>query len=169
MIMRIIKWLGLHDYLVLAAFAFIALGAWGFAKLMSEVREGDTQNFDQRIMQFVGAHRGSQEIEEMGRDITALGGVAVLSLVTIFAVAFLMMRRMWHAMWLLLAATCGGAIVTTIIKAMVDTAKMPGRDSHNDRRLAFELCGIYTPRQRVELDAAPRNIVGVVGVAMEEL
>lgn len=56
-----------------------------------------------------------------------------------------------------------------IIAAMVTTAKQPGRDSHNDRRLAFELCGIYTPRQHVQLDAAPRHVVGVVGVSMDEL
>src|SRR5256885_6916419 len=70
-------------------------------------------------MQQVGGHRGSQSLEEIGRDLTALGGVIVLSLITTFVVIFLMMRRMWHAMWLLLAATCGGAVVTTIIKDLV--------------------------------------------------
>ena len=34
---RVIRWLGLHDYLVLIALAFIALGTFGFVKLMAEV------------------------------------------------------------------------------------------------------------------------------------
>ena len=41
-VIRFIRWLGLHDYLVLAAIAFIAVGTYGFVKLLSEVREGDT-------------------------------------------------------------------------------------------------------------------------------
>src|SRR5947208_6370979 len=110
---RLVRWLGLHDYLVLFALAFIALGTYGFVKLMAEVRGENTARFDEWVMQQVGAHRGSLAMEEIGRDLTALGGVIVLSLITTFVVIFLMMRRMWHAMWLLLAATCGGAIVTT--------------------------------------------------------
>src|SRR5207249_3196286 len=85
----------------------------------AEVRGENTAQFDEWVMRQVGAHRGSQEMEEIGRDLTALGGVIVLSLVTTFVVIFLMMRRMWHAMWLLLVATCGGAIVTTLLKEIV--------------------------------------------------
>jgi undecaprenyl-diphosphatase len=116
---RLVRWLGLHDYLVIGALAFIALGTYGFVKLLAEVRGENTVKFDELVMQWVGQHRGSQSLEEIGRDLTALGGVIVLSLITTFVVIFLAMRRMWHAMWLLLAATCGGAIVTTIIKDLV--------------------------------------------------
>ena len=70
-------------------------------------------------MRYVGTHRGPPQMEEIGRDLTALGGVIVLSLLTIFVVIFLMMRRMWNAMWLLIIATAGGAIVTTILKVLV--------------------------------------------------
>jgi undecaprenyl-diphosphatase len=117
---RVVRWLGLHDYLVLVALGLIALGTYGFVKLMSEVRGEDTQRFDEAIMHWVGAHRGSDQMEEIGRDLTALGGVIVLSLVTASVVVFLAMRRMWGAMWLLIIATCGGAIVTSVIKDLVD-------------------------------------------------
>ena len=116
---RVIRWLGLHDYLVLVALAFIALGTYGFVKLMAEVRGENTATFDEQIMRYVGTHRGPPQMEEIGRDLTALGGVIVLSLLTIFVVIFLMMRRMWNAMWLLIIATAGGAIVTTILKVLV--------------------------------------------------
>jgi undecaprenyl-diphosphatase len=117
---RLVRWLGLHDYLVLLALAFIAVGTYGFVKLMAEVRGENTAQFDERVMHWVGTHRGSQNMEEVGRDLTALGGVIVISLVTACVVIFLAMRRMWGAMWLLLAATCGGAIVTTIIKDLIN-------------------------------------------------
>src|SRR3954451_354776 len=115
---RLVRWLGLHDYLVIVALAFIALGTYGFVKLLAEVRGENTAKFDELVMTWVGQHRGSQSMEEIGRDLTALGGVMVLSLITTFVVVFLIMRRMWHAMWLLLSATCGGAIVTTTIKEL---------------------------------------------------
>jgi len=115
---RVIRWLGLHDYLVLAAMAFIAVGTYGFVKLLSEVREGETTHFDVWVMEQVGRHRGSLEMEEIGRDLSALGGV-VLPMVVIFVAIFLMLRRMWHAMWLLLIATCGGALISGMIKDLV--------------------------------------------------
>jgi undecaprenyl-diphosphatase len=117
---RVVRWLGLHDYLVIGALGFIALGTYGFVKLMAEVRGENTAKFDELVMQWVGQHRGSMAMEEIGRDLTALGGVIVLSLITLFVVIFLILRRMWGAMLLLLAATVGGAIVTTIIKNLVD-------------------------------------------------
>jgi undecaprenyl-diphosphatase len=117
---RLIRWLGLHDYLVIAAIMLIAVGTYGFVKLMSEVREGETQGFDLRIMEWVGRHPGPQWMQEMGRDVTALGGVIVLSLVSVAVIGFLMLKRMWHAVWLLIAAICGGGILSGIIKGFVD-------------------------------------------------
>src|SRR3954470_15954410 len=105
---RVLRWLGLHDYLVLAAIAFIAVGTYGFVKIMAEVRGGETRAFDEYVMRWVAARPGPAWLEDIGRDITALGGVLVLTMVTIFVVIFLMMRRMWHAMWLLIAAAVGG-------------------------------------------------------------
>src|SRR3954463_5279043 len=116
---RVLRWLGLHDYLVLAAIAFIALGTYGFVKIMAEVRGGETQAFDEWVMQRVAAHPGPAWMQDMGRDVTALGGVLVLTLVTIFVVIFLMMRRMWNAMWLLIAASVGGGILTAVLKVFV--------------------------------------------------
>src|SRR6184192_3330984 len=97
---RIVRWLGLHDYLVLLALMFIAFGSYAFVKLMAEVRGENTEHFDEWVMHFVGAHRGSQNLEEIGRDLTALGVIIVISLVTASVVVFLMLRRMWGAMWL---------------------------------------------------------------------
>lgn len=67
---HLVRWLGLHDHLVLLALAIIALGTYGFVKLMAEVRGENTAQFDERVMRYVGAHRGSLEMEEIGRDVT---------------------------------------------------------------------------------------------------
>lgn len=39
------------------------------------------------------------------------------------------------------------------IKAMMDTAKMEGREGSNDRRLLFEMAGVYRPKQTIEVSS----------------
>jgi undecaprenyl-diphosphatase len=59
---------------------------------------------------------GPRWLQECGRDITALGGVTVLTLVTFSVAGYLLMARKFHAMWLVLIATFGGLIVSSILK-----------------------------------------------------
>jgi undecaprenyl-diphosphatase len=56
----------------------------------------------------------------MGRDLTALGGMAVLTLLTLAVTGFLWLRRMYGAMWLVMGATLGGLLVTTALKEWFD-------------------------------------------------
>jgi undecaprenyl-diphosphatase len=106
--------------MALIALLIVVIGTWGFIKLADDVAEGETQKFDTRIMEYVGKHRGPQWLEEVGRDLTALGGVAVLSLVTLGVAGFLFVSRKYHAMWLVLAATFGGLFISTALKWIVD-------------------------------------------------
>ena len=55
----------------------------------------------------------------MGRDITALGGIALLSIFTVTITAFLLLEKKYHAALYLLVATCGGGLISTIIKEFV--------------------------------------------------
>ena len=59
---------------------------------------------------------GPPWLAEVARDVTALGGVAVLTLIAIAVLGFLWLRRMYGAMWLVVAATLGGLIVSTVLK-----------------------------------------------------
>ena len=104
----------------------IVLGVWGFAFLLGEVREGDTMNFDGRVLR---AFRktddpskliGPKWVESVVRDLTALGGVVVLFLVVGTVAIFLMLIRRWHMMWLLLAATVGATAINSTIKGLVE-------------------------------------------------
>jgi undecaprenyl-diphosphatase len=77
---------------------------WGFLSIGGEMTEGDTQALDRRLLLGLRAPGdpaepiGPRAFEEAMRDITALGGFTVLTLVTIVAVvAFAMHRRWKHA------------------------------------------------------------------------
>ena len=83
---------------------------WGFFNLASEMGEGDTLALDRHILLALrnpanpADPLGSRSFEEAMRDVTALGGVTVMVLVTVVGVlAFLMHGRRRHA--LMLAAT----------------------------------------------------------------
>lgn len=83
---------------------------WAFFNVASEVVEGDTAALDRRILLALrnpahpGDPIGSRSFEEAMRDVTALGGFTVVTLVTVVAVAaFLIHGRRRHA--LVLAGT----------------------------------------------------------------
>ncbi|MEN2787076.1 phosphatase PAP2 family protein [Sphingomonas qilianensis] len=52
-------------------------------------------------------------------DITALGGVTILTLVTAIAVGFLALKRLWLTMLLVIGGTVSGAIAVSIAKLLV--------------------------------------------------
>ncbi|HEY7089937.1 MAG TPA: phosphatase PAP2 family protein [Tepidisphaeraceae bacterium] len=108
--------------LVLLAMLLVVGGTWGFIKLLGEVKEGDTQRFDDWAVQTLVQWHGPQYkmLEEVGRDITALGGIPVLVLSTLGVVGFLLMIRNYGAMWLVIVATVGGLIISSILKYLID-------------------------------------------------
>jgi undecaprenyl-diphosphatase len=48
--------------------------------------------------------------------MTALGGVAVLAMITLGVVGFLWIQKKYHAMWLVVVAMAGGLIISTLLK-----------------------------------------------------
>jgi undecaprenyl-diphosphatase len=59
-------------------------------------------------------------LEEVGRDITALGGVPVLFLSTAAVAGFLWMSRNHSGMWLVIIATAGGLLLSSVLKYLID-------------------------------------------------
>jgi len=91
---------------------------WGFFNIGSEVREGDTKALDTRLLLMLrnpgdpSDPIGSRSLQEAMRDVTALGGVTVITLVSVVAVlAFLIHRKLWHAG--IFAATVGLAFLSS--------------------------------------------------------
>jgi undecaprenyl-diphosphatase len=82
-----------------------AAGAlWAFFAIAGEVAEGETLAIDKHILLALRNPAdlsdpiGSRSFEEAMRDVTGLGGVTVVVMVTLVgALAFLMHRRRWHA------------------------------------------------------------------------
>ena len=110
------------DVLVLLTRLAILFGAFGFIALACAVRAGMTKQFDERL---VLAARdpadperilGPVALEEVARDLTALGGVVALCLVTAAVSGYLLICHKFHALALLLSATLGGLLLSTVLK-----------------------------------------------------
>jgi undecaprenyl-diphosphatase len=121
-LIRAVRWLGAHELSVLLGMLIIVVGSWGFLELADAVREGGTQALDEKVVQ---AFRKADDpatpigpiwLVEAGRDITALGGNAVLAVFVLAVVGFLALDRKYHAMWFVLAAVFGGLVLGMLLK-----------------------------------------------------
>ena len=116
-----LTWLGGHEMAVLLALAGVVAGVWGFALLADEVLEGGTQAFDQRLLLAfrtgpTHAPVGPPPVQEAARDITSLGGTAVLTIVTIIAAGFLALDGKRHMALFLCGSVLGGLAAGTTLK-----------------------------------------------------
>src|ERR1700733_1312343 len=98
---RWLGWLGGHELGILVLLFAIAAGVWAFATLASDVKEGETDAFDRRIllsMRHPGdlAPIGSPAFQEAVRDVSALGGAALLGLITVITAGFLVLDGKRH-------------------------------------------------------------------------
>lgn len=120
---KIVEWLGGHELTVLLALLAVVAGTWGFIVLADNVLEGDTQGFDEwavrSMRQPVDAAKpiGPPWLTEVGRDLTAMGGVAVLLLVTASVGGYLFLSGQYRSMGFVLAATVGGLVISSLLKA----------------------------------------------------
>jgi undecaprenyl-diphosphatase len=107
---------------ILLSLLLVAAAIWGFVAVAAEVVEGDTQRFDERlVMAFrVAGHPsvpiGPSWMGEVARDLTALGGVADLSLVTGAVLGFLLITGRSRSAALVFASVAGGLVVSTLLK-----------------------------------------------------
>ncbi|WP_373046707.1 phosphatase PAP2 family protein [Vulgatibacter sp.] len=132
---RLIDWIGRNEKSVLVAGLLVVGGVWGFVALADEVNEGETQAFDEWVLRQLRTPGdlsdpiGDVWVEEAARDITALGGVTVLVLVTVSVVVALGLQRRRGTMWLVVGSTLGGALLTSALKDAFDRQR-PGVVPH---------------------------------------
>lgn len=121
-IQREMDWIGRNEAMVLLALLLIILAILAFAAIADEVFEGDTQRFDEWAVRAFRspddpAHPiGPAWTREIGRDLTALGGVSFLTLLTFAVAGFLWIQGKSHAMWFVLGSTIGGTVAMTLLK-----------------------------------------------------
>jgi undecaprenyl-diphosphatase len=114
--------LRLNEVGPLLSLAAVSFFAWGFLELAGDVQEGDTEALDRALL--LGLRDpanladpiGPPWVEEAARDITGLGGYAILSIVTWAAVAYLAMARKHGAALLVIAAVIGGMMISAALK-----------------------------------------------------
>ncbi len=100
----------------------IILGIWAFAEIADEVMEGDIQQFDEWVITSLRQEadpslpKGPEWVLNIARDITALGGFTVLTLIILVVMGLLMMYRRFGAMWLVLSAAVLGTLLSHYLK-----------------------------------------------------
>ena len=106
--------------IVLVAGAALAVAAtWAFVALAGVVREGATQQFDDRVLQWIGAHQ-TPLMQKVMFEITLLGTGIVLVMTVCVAGLFLWISNHRFSALLLLLATCGGIVINTLLKHTFD-------------------------------------------------
>src|SRR5437764_10853504 len=82
----LLEWIGRHNAGVLSALLIIVLAVWAFAVLAHKVVTGSTLSFDESCVRALrraddpAKPIGPDWLPEVGRDLTALGGVTFLTL-----------------------------------------------------------------------------------------
>jgi undecaprenyl-diphosphatase len=119
---RLLGWIAAREVGTLAALLLAAGGIWLFIEIAGDVLEGDTTTIDERLLLMLRAEGdpadplGPPWAEEIGRDVTSLGGVGLLTIVTLASAGFLALQRKSHLAVYLLVAVAGGALVSTALK-----------------------------------------------------
>jgi undecaprenyl-diphosphatase len=121
---RIAAWARPTELAVLLGLLVVVGGAWAFLAIADEVTEGDSRHIDEGLLRALRAPGdpadplGPPWLELAARDITALGGYAVLSLLVCLVVGYLLIVRGHTAALLVLAATLGGVALSTLLKGL---------------------------------------------------
>jgi undecaprenyl-diphosphatase len=120
---RFLAWLGGHELAVLLAFVGIASGIWLFGEIAGEVIEGNTQAFDRSLLLAMRRPSdrspiGPPALQEIARDITAMGGATVLGLLTLITGGFLLLDGKRHLAIFVYGSVASGFLVSTVLKSL---------------------------------------------------
>lgn len=130
--LRLTEWLrrtGRLEIYLLTAGLLVAAGIWGFAALASEVVEGDTARYDERILLALrnpadpSVPIGPHWTLQVARDVTAMGGVTVLGFVIAVIGGYLLLQR-WHGLFVfMLGSVVSGSVLALVLKGFFHRAR----------------------------------------------
>ena len=118
--------LGAHEIGAIVAVFVCALLILGFGVLASEVIEGDTKRLDLAVLMAFRTPGnpadliGPPWVEEMVRDITALGSYAFILLVLAASLGYLLLVRKFALAALMVVAEGGGMLLSNLLKTGFD-------------------------------------------------
>jgi undecaprenyl-diphosphatase len=116
-------YLRLRNLREIALLLLTSLMLLAFAKLASEVVEGDTATFDSAVLHALEDPHGQQQrigpvwMEAAIRDMTSLGSVTVVGLVTAAVLGFLVATRRFRTALLVLVSVAGGSVLNVLLKS----------------------------------------------------
>lgn len=110
-----------QEIVPIAVLLGIGLPLLAFIGIAEEVCEGEARGFDESLLLALRTGDpadpiGPRWFETSVMDISALGGFAVLALVTLLAIGYLLAVKRWGSALLLLVATLGGTAISEGLK-----------------------------------------------------
>lgn len=115
-------WFSFIELRVLVAFLFLWFAVSGFFEIADDVGEGDTHAIDTKLLMMLRDGNdpknawGPPWFEEMVRDVSSLGGIAILTLVTLSAALYLAMKKNGGQALYLLATIGVGTLLSNLLK-----------------------------------------------------
>lgn len=119
---RFLTWLGSRELPVMCVVLALLASIWVFAEIADDVTEGETHDFDHSVLLMmrtaddVSDPIGPGWVEEMGRDITALGGNVVLTLLTMVVIGYLVLCQRRRLALVVLFAALGSLGANSLLK-----------------------------------------------------
>jgi len=119
----------------LAALALLGLAVMAFVQIADEVLEGEWRWLDEELLLALRTDGQPAEpigplwVEELVRDVTALGGLGIVVGMTAAVCGYLVISGKRGQALLVLVAVTGGAGVSTLLKALFDRPR-PGLVAH---------------------------------------
>lgn len=107
----------------------LSASLWAFAKLADEVMEGETRAFDRAVLLAMrepddpAQPRGPTWLGEAMKDITALGSMTVLTLVTLAVAGYLWLVGRARLALILALSVAGGAALAFGMKSLFDRGR----------------------------------------------
>jgi undecaprenyl-diphosphatase len=121
-LIRLLKRTGPFERLILLMMVLCASALFAFGSLADEVIEGDTREFDTLILLALRNQADLSDpigpiwFEEIMRDFTALGGVAVLVSITLVVLSYLVLVNKRRVAAMVAAAIGGGLLLSSVLK-----------------------------------------------------
>ncbi len=110
------------EFLILFGFLFLLLFVWGGIELRDLFMVDRAQQFDEwMLLSFRDADNpqylfGPHWVDEAVRDITALGGPAVLTFMIAIVTIYLLLRKKYKSALLVVVVTIGGLLISLLLK-----------------------------------------------------
>lgn len=151
-----------REVAAVTALLIAALGAMAFLAIADEVAEGETHALDLAVLRALRVEGrpealvGPEWLHVAAVDVTALGSVAVLSLIILLAFALLASLRRWGEGFLLLGGALSGVTVSQGLKALF------GRERPDLAYRAVEAVNASFPSGHAMLSAVVFLTLGVL-------